>query len=86
MARGSRFVVAESNATSSPPADTEESVLAPLPGTGGLALFTESSIGNWFILMTRKLCGVEVLPEAPGFVIETGTVCEVATAEEGTCT
>jgi hypothetical protein len=86
VASETRFVAVESNATKAPPAEIEECVLPEFPGMGGVALFTDSSIGNEPFASTRKFTGFDVPPLAPGFARVTATCPADAIAEAGTCT
>jgi hypothetical protein len=79
-----RFVAVESNATNSPSIAIEVCVLSPSPCTTGLALFTDSSIGNALLLTTKKLPPFDVPPLAPGFVTVTATSAALANADTGT--
>src|SRR5215831_2890680 len=81
-----RFDAVESNATKAPPAEMDECVLPAFPGAGGLALSTDSSIGNELFASTRKFTGFDVPPPAPALVKVTATCPADAIAEAGTCT
>jgi len=68
-----RLAATESNATKAAPAETEECVLLPLAGTGGVLLSTDSTIGKAVLARTRNGTAFDVPPFEPGFVIESWT-------------
>lgn len=81
-----RLVAVESNATNAAPAETELRVLFPFAGAGGVALFTDSSIGKLVFASTRNGTALDVPPPAPGFVSDTETWPADAMADVGTDT
>ena len=64
----------------------EERILGASPGTGGVVLLTDSSMGKVLLLRMKKFPWFEVPPEAPGFVTDTATSPAAVSAVAGTCT
>jgi hypothetical protein len=64
----------------------EECVLGALPGTGGVELFTDSSMGKLPLLTTKKFPELDVPPDAPGLLTETATAPAAVSADAGTWT